>query len=122
MYPPKTTTKTRSNHSAQKPPGHVARGPKVCGLYCVGHYQYIIYSFVFQHSSDVERDKQLSGSRRDEQVTGVTRLNGHDLLNGHDMMESFTQSDHVIPCTGCSKEIPLDKFLEHMEHCTVSTR
>lgn len=102
VYPPKTTTKTRSNHSAQKPPGHVARGPK--------------------HSSDVERDKQLSGSRRDEQVTGVTRLNGHDLLNGHDMMESFTQSDHVIPCTGCSKEIPLDKFLEHMEHCTVSTR
>ena len=87
-----------------------------------------MYSIVFQHSNDVERDKQISSGRHDEQVTGVTRLNGNDLLNGHevlnghDKMESSTYSDHVIPCTGCSKEIPLDKFLEHMEQCTMSTR
>ena len=72
----------------------------------------------------MERDKQITGGHRDEQVTGVTRCNGHhDLLNGHDVMEkSSTYSAHVIPCTGCSKEIPLDKFLEHMEHCSVSSR
>lgn len=81
-----------------------------------------VYSIVFQHSNDVERDKQISSARRDEQVTGVTRLNGHDLLNGHDKMERSSYSNHVIPCTACSKEIPLDKFLEHMEQCTVSTR
>ena len=93
-----------------------------------------MYSIVFQHSNDVERDEQKSGSRRDEQVTGVTRLNGHDLLNshdvlnghdmlnGHDKLENSTYSDHVIPCTTCSKEIPLEKFLEHMEQCSISTR
>ena len=87
-------------------------------------------SNVFQHSNDVERDKQIPSQQRNEQITGVTRLNGHDLLNGthdllngHDKVEkSSTYSNHVIPCTACSKEIPLDKFLEHMEQCTVSTR
>ena len=90
----------------------------------------ITYSNLFQHSNDVERDKQISSQQRNEQVTGVTRLNGHDLLNGtcdllnsHDKLEkSSTYSSHVIPCTACSKEIPLDKFLEHMEQCTVSAR
>ena len=32
VYPPKTTTKTKSNRPTQKPPGHVARGPTVRNL------------------------------------------------------------------------------------------
>lgn len=56
-------------------------------------------------------------------LNGCDALNGHDVLNGDDTMEkSSTYSGHVIPCTACSKEIPLDKFLEHMEQCTISTR
>ena len=76
----------------------------------------MLYSFIFQHSNDVERDKPVS--RRDEQVTGISRLNGHDLLNGHDN----AHGSHVIPCTGCSKDIPLINFLKHVETCTVSTK
>lgn len=75
------------------------------------------YSIVFKHSNDVERDKQISSGRRDEQVTGLARLNGHDVME-----KSSTYSAHMIPCTACSKQIPLDKFLEHMEQCTVSSR
>ena len=114
VYPPKTTAKTKPNRPAQQPPGHIARGPKVCVYNGVRGGP--LYSFVFQHSNDVERD--IPVSRRDEQVTGITRLNGRDLLNGHEN----GYGSHMIPCTGCSKDIPLTKFLEHVETCTVSTK
>lgn len=111
VYPPKT----KPNRPTQQPPGHIARGPKVC-THVSTHGSCLLYSFVFQHSNDVERD--IPVSRRDEQVTGITRLNGRDLVNGHDN----THSNHVIPCTACSKDIPLNKFLEHVEMCTISTK
>ena len=77
-----------------------------------------LFSVLFQHASDVEHDKHLpTSSRRDEQVTGVTQLNSHDFA-----VTSHALSPHVIPCTACNQEIPLDKFLEHMENCTANNR